>query len=582
MSSNVEQIKSRLGIADVVQSYIKIQKAGVNFRASCPFHSEKTPSFFVSPSRESWHCFGCNRGGDIFSFVMEIEGVDFPEALRILANRAGVELKRSDSQFSSERSKYSQILADSKNFYEEELEKNKEVLLYLKNRGLNKETIKSFDIGFVSGPPISGWRNLYDFLKSKSYSDLDIEKTGMIIKSEKGYYDRFRNRVMFPLFNSSGSIVGFSGRIFENLEALLPFGSKASKSEAKYINTPQTILYDKSKILYGFDKAKTEIRKKDCCILVEGQMDVIMSHQAGFINTVAVSGTALTEDHLRIIRRLTDKIIMAFDMDEAGLEASGRGIDMALRNGFDIKVAVVPVGKDPADTIRENLGLWKEAVEKSRHVIDFFLEILSKKNEDRRIFKKEVEKKVLPYVAAIGSEIEKAHWVREIANKLLMKEEPIWEELRKKESLKDDVAQEPERKILPRTRKSLLEDRLIGFILWQKNKEEAELQENDIKFFISRCQPFLSDEKQNFLDNFSSDICSNLIFEAELFYTGTRSIKDDINNLTLELESEAIKEKLEEIGIKISQLEMAGKESEIPAYLNEFQELSKRLNEIRQ
>lgn len=573
MSSNVEQIKSRLGIADVVQSYIKIQKAGVNFRASCPFHSEKTPSFFVSPGRESWHCFGCNRGGDIFSFVMEIEGVDFPEALRILANRAGVELKRSDSQFSSERSKYSQILADSKNFYEEELEKNKEVLLYLKNRGLNKETIKSFDIGFVSGPPVSGWRNLYDFLKSKSYSDLDIEKAGMIIKSEKGYYDRFRNRIMFPLFNSSGSIVGFSGRIF---------GSETSESGGKYINTPQTILYDKSKILYGFDKAKTEIRKKDCCILVEGQMDVIMSHQAGFINTVAVSGTALTEDHLRIIKRLTDKIIIAFDMDEAGFEASGRGIDMALRNGFDIKVAVVPVGKDPADTIKENFELWKEAVEKSRHVIDFFLEILSKKNEDRRIFKKEVEKKILPYVAAIGSEIEKAHWVREIANKLLMKEEPIWEELRKKESLKDDVAQEPERKILPRTRKSLLEDRLIGFILWQKNKEEAELEENDIKFFISKCQPFLSDEKQNFLDNSSPDICSNLIFEAELFYTGARSIKDDINNLTLELESEAIKEKLEEIGIKISQLEMAGKESEIPAYLNEFQELSKRLNEIRQ
>ncbi len=190
----------------------------------------------------------------------------------------------------------------------------------------------------------------------------------------------------------------------------------------------------------------------------------------------------------------------------------------------------MPVGKDPADTIKENFELWKEAVEKSCHVIDFFLEILSKKNEDRRIFKKEVEKKILPYVVAIGSEIEKAHWVREIANKLLMKEEPIWEELRKKESLKDDVAQEPERKILPRTRKSLLEDRLIGFILWQKNKEEAELEENDIKFFISKCQPFLSDEKQNFLDNSSPDICSNLIFEAELFYTGARSIKDDINN----------------------------------------------------
>ncbi len=578
MSSNVEQIKSRLSIVDVVQSYIKIQKTGVNFRAACPFHSEKTPSFFVSPSRETWHCFGCNRGGDIFSFVMEIEGVDFPEALRILANRAGVELKRDNTEFSGERSKSSRILFDAKNFYEEELGKNKQALLYLKNRGLNNETIKSFSIGFVP----EGWRNLYDFLKSKNYTDSDIEKTGMIIKSEKGHYDRFRSRIMFPLFNSSGSTVGFSGRIFRNLEASLPLGSEASKLEAKYINTPQTILYDKSKILYGFDKAKTEIRKKDCCILVEGQMDVIMSHQAGFINTVAVSGTALTLDHLRTIKRLTDKIIVAFDKDEAGFEAVGRGIDMALREGFDIKVAVVPLGKDPDDTIKENPKLWKEAVEKSRHIIDFLLEILSEKNEDRRIFKKEVEKKVLPYVAIIGSEIEKAHWVKEIANKLLMKEEPIWEELKKKEFLRDNVIQEPEPKILPRTRKSLLEDRLIGFILWQKDNEESDLKEEDIKVFISKCQPFLSEERQNFLDNHNLEKCSDLIFEAELFYTGARSVRDDINNLILELEMEAIKEQLEEISLRISKLEMSGNESEIPNYLNKFQELSKRLNEIKQ
>ena len=569
MSSNVEQIKSRLSIVDVAQSYIKIQKAGVNFKALCPFHSEKSPSFFVSPGRETWHCFGCNRGGDIFSFVMEIEGVDFPEALRILADRAGVELKRDNPEFSSERSKSSRILADSKNFYEEELEKNKQILLYLKNRGLNEETIKSFSIGFVP----EGWRNLYNFLKNKNYSDSDIEKTGMTIKSEKGNYDRFRSRIMFPLFNSSGSIVGFSGRVF---------GDESEAAGGKYINTPQTILYDKSKILYGFDKAKTEIRKKDCCILVEGQMDVIMSHQAGFTNTVAVSGTALTADHLRIIKRLTDKIIVAFDKDEAGFEAVERGIDMALREGFDIKVAVVPLGKDPADTIKENPELWKEAVEKSRHIINFLLEILSEKNEDKRIFKKEVEKKVLPYVAAIGSEIEKAHWVKEIANKLLMKEEPIWEELKKKEFLKDNVIQEPEPKILPRTRKSLLEDRLIGFILWQKNKGEPDLKEEDIKVFISRCQPFLSEERQNFLDNHNLEKCSDLVFEAELFYTGVRSFKDEVNDLILELEKESIKKQLEEIGLKINQLEISNNESEIPVHLNKFQELSKRLNEIRQ
>lgn len=588
MSSNVEQIKSRLDIVDVVQSYIKIQRAGINFRALCPFHSEKSPSFFVSPSRETWHCFGCNRGGDIFSFVMEIEGVDFPEALRILANRAGVELKRDNPEFSSERSKSSRILAEAKNFYERELDKNKKVLLYLKNRGLKDETIKSFGIGFAPGPPTGGWRNLHDFLKGKGYFDSDMEKTGLVIKQEmqSNYYDRFRNRIMFPLASSSGQIVGFSGRIFSTEGGSVSGGGE---SGGKYINTPQTILYDKSKILYGFDKAKTEIRKKNYCILVEGQMDVIMSHQAGFINTVAVSGTSLTLDHLKIIKRLTDKIIMAFDKDEAGFEAVGRGIDMALKDGFDVKVAVVPLGpdstvgvnKDPADVIKKNPELWKEAVEKSRHIIDFLLEVLSEKNEDRRIFKKEVEKKVLPYVAAIGSEIERAHWVKKIANKLLIKEEPIWEELKKKESLKDDMENKPEQKILARTRKSLLEDRLIGFILWQKNREDSELEEEDIRIFISKCQPFLSGERQNFLDNPNLEKCNDLIFEAELFYTGARSIKDDINNLILELEKESIKEHLEEIGLKISQLEMSGKEEEISAYLNKFQELSKRLNEIK-
>ncbi|MBU4224115.1 DNA primase, partial [Patescibacteria group bacterium] len=218
-SSSVEQIKSRLNIVDVVQGYIKLQKAGANLKANCPFHSEKTPSFFVSPARESWHCFGCNRGGDMFAFVMEIEGVEFVEALKILASRAGIELAPIDSKHKNERARLLKLIDDAKNFYESELKKNKEAIDYLKERGLKEETMKEFGIGFAPGPPANGWRNLYDFLKNRSYSDSEMEKAGLVIKSDKpqaGDYDRFRSRIMFPLYNYSGQAVGFSGRIFRN------------------------------------------------------------------------------------------------------------------------------------------------------------------------------------------------------------------------------------------------------------------------------------------------------------------------------------------------------------------------------
>ena len=287
MSSPVEQIKQRLSVVDVIQSYIKLDKAGANFKARCPFHSEKTASFFVSPARDIWHCFGCSRGGDIFAFVMEIEGVEFIEALKILAERAGIKLKMEDPRLRNERVRLLDLMKDAADFYRRELDKREEVLDYLHKRGLKTETIQSWHLGYAPQES-EGWRNLYEYLLSKGYSDEEMEKTGMAIKAdqrEKRYYDRFRGRIMFPIFDFSGRVVGFSGRLYPEIE---------KEGVGKYINSPQTVLYDKSKILYGFDKAKTEIRKKDACVLVEGQMDVLMSHQAGVANSVAVSGTGLT------------------------------------------------------------------------------------------------------------------------------------------------------------------------------------------------------------------------------------------------------------------------------------------------
>lgn len=551
MSSQVEQIKSRLNIIDVVQSYLRLQKAGVNYRALCPFHSEKTPSFFVSPVRDSWHCFGCNKGGDIFSFVMEIEGMEFPEALNLLASRAGVEIRPVDQKYRSERARLLQLMEEAKKFYEAQLKKNQEVIDYLKERGVKGETAKSFGIGYAP----EGWRNLYDFLKNKNYSDAEIEKSGMVVKSDKGYYDRFRNRIMFPINNSSGQVVGFSARIF---------GKEDETTGGKYINTPQTILYDKSNILYGFDKAKNETRKKNQCILVEGQMDVIMSHQAGIANTVAASGTALTKDHLNLIKRLTDNIVVAFDKDEAGVGAAGRGIDMALADGFDVKVAVVPLGKDPADAVKESPNEWKKALEKAKNVIEFYLDLLK---GDR----KKIERIILPYVAVLPGEMDKAHWVAEIARQLKINEQAVWEDLKKINKPTSDV--QPRRDVgrrEPVSRLQLLKNRLTGFILWQRDTEDRELK--------AAIDKFVGDE--NFDLNNLNLSQEQLIFEIELFYSKASDLKTEFEKLILEFKKEQIKSELIMITEKIKEMENKD-EANIENYLSKFHELAKKLNEIK-
>ncbi|MEK9166229.1 MAG: DNA primase, partial [Patescibacteria group bacterium] len=281
MPSPIEDIKSRLSVVDVVGSYIRLQKAGANYKAPCPFHREKTPSFYVSPGREIWHCFGCGNGGDIFRFVMQIEGVEFPEALEILAGKAGVTLKKEDPHMVSERKRLISLLEDAAKFFTAELKKRDDALLYLKGRGLKAESVGSFRLGYAPAE----WRALTNFLAVHGYRKEEMERSGLAIRKENGdMYDRFRGRVMFPVWDGAGRIIGFSGRIFE---------TSADENGGKYINTPQTSLYDKSRTLYLWDRAKNAIRKFDSCILVEGQMDAVMSHQAGQDNAVAVSGTAL-------------------------------------------------------------------------------------------------------------------------------------------------------------------------------------------------------------------------------------------------------------------------------------------------
>ncbi len=283
MNSPVQQIKERLSIEEVVSSYIKLDRAGANLKARCPFHNEKTPSFFVSPDRGSYYCFGCGAKGDIFTFIEEFEGLDFKGALKILAERAGVPLVQYNKEKEGEKERLYKAMEEATKFFEKNLVENQEALKYLRERGLENKTIRDFRIGFVK----NDWRELYSHLQMIGFTDIEIEKAGLAKKTEKGMYDRFRGRIMFPISDSSGRIIAFSGRILED-----------DGKSAKYLNSPETPIFNKSSVLFGIDKAKDSIRKNNFSILVEGQMDLILSHQAGFKNTVASSGTAMTDSIL--------------------------------------------------------------------------------------------------------------------------------------------------------------------------------------------------------------------------------------------------------------------------------------------
>lgn len=444
MAGIVDQIKDKVDIVDLISSYLKLQKSGMNYKARCPFHNEKTGSFFVSPERQIWHCFGCSLGGDIFGFVKQIEGIEFPEALRILAARAGVKLERQSpeyEEYQSAKTKLYEVCELAMRFFGKQLHESpigKKALAYLHDRGLSDKSINDFYLGYAP----NSWSSLYDFLTRK-YSNKEIFDAGLIIKKDSGgasfakgygrpqYYDRFRSRIMFPIFDINGQVVGFTGRVFGELAQQDDVG--------KYVNSPQTAIYDKSRILYGLDKAKLDIRRSDKCLVVEGNMDVIMSHQAGAKHVVASSGTALTDGHLKIIKRYTDNLDLCFDSDSAGTMATDRGVDLALAKGFNVGIITIrpPAGeaseselKDPADYVKKYGEKWSEYTQKSKPFMDFYFET-AKNSFDlaTALGKKLFSQRLMPLLASMANKIEQSHWVSEIALVLKTKEEILYQDL---------------------------------------------------------------------------------------------------------------------------------------------------------
>ncbi|MCD5384629.1 MAG: DNA primase [Candidatus Pacebacteria bacterium] len=469
MSSTVEQIKDRVDIIDLVSGYMSLQRAGANMKARCPFHSERSPSFTVSPERQSYHCFGCGEHGDIFTFIEKIEGVDFKGALKILAEKAGIEIKyegpKKSKEELDEREQMFAAMQQAAEFYFQRLQESKEVLKYLESRGITRETIRKFQIGFAP----DDWHAAENMLKIAGFNLDTLEKVGLSIKGDKGHYDRFRSRIMFPMRDTAGRVVAFSGRIFGDVD----------DKTAKYINSPETELYSKSKVLYGFDMAKQAIRKNDFTILVEGQMDLVACHQSGYSNTVAISGTALTNEHCKLLSRMSKNIVLALDADDAGIKAAGRSAIIALANGFDTKVATLPEGKDPADVLQDSeLGKWKKIIKDAKHIVEFLLDVYASKNkDDERKFKKRVEEVVLPFVARIQSKIDQDHFIRVVAGKIGVSESTIILTLQDVKLPIDQIkTQEPAKVRSQDYRKQFSPlAMLISIIVWQESVKDASI-----------------------------------------------------------------------------------------------------------
>ncbi|MCI0850053.1 MAG: DNA primase, partial [Chloroflexi bacterium] len=365
----IDEVKARIDIVELVGAHVKLQKAGRNFKGLCPFHNEKTPSFIVTPDRQTWHCFGaCGTGGDVFSFVMRSEDIEFGEALRQLGERAGVALndRRDTKEDESDQRLFQANEAAAAYFYNALVQSKAgaEARSYLTRRGLDADTIEAFQLGYSP----DSWESLRSHLMERGFSGQELLNAGLLVESERGGYDRFRGRLMFPIRDERGRVVGFGGRHLET-----PGADKTEDPGAKYINTPRTALFDKGTILYALDRAKEAVRRERTVIVVEGYMDVIAAHQFGIEHTVAAMGTALTEAQIRVLERRKSKILLAMDADAAGIEATLRALREAAETGA---VRAAPASAHPADVrdedFAEQIQEWSRDALK-RAAINFYV-----------------------------------------------------------------------------------------------------------------------------------------------------------------------------------------------------------------
>ena len=564
-SELLEEIRSRCDIVDIISEYVSLKPAGKGFKALCPFHEEKTPSFMVSPEKQLFHCFGCGEGGNVFNFVMKFEKVDFFEAVKMLAKKAGVTLptdEKKENFLYRQKERLYKLNSLVVNYYRECLFRTlrgKKIIDYLKKREINDKTIEQYRLGYA--PP--EWDVLTNFLKKKGYSYEELIKAGLTkrSKTEDKFLDYFRDRIIFPIFNVQGKIVGFGGRVLDD-------------SLPKYINSPETLIYNKGSNLYSLNFAKEDIRKKNSVIIVEGYTDILIVQQYGFNNGVASLGTALTIKQVELIKRFTDNVLIAYDADSAGNIATLRSLDLLIKAGLEVKVIVLPQKYDPADflTKRGNKA-FQSLIDSSLSLMDYKLKLLYAKYSSNTIEGKvNIFKEILPTLGVIDNEVELRAQIKKISEELKLSEEAILIELQKyKKGTKDFTYNfiKPDSEL----GNVIAEKILIGCMLEDKEIAQKVLKSLQVEDFtvllhreiVSAIERLLKDDKeinsQKVIDYLNDDKAANIISSILMEEAITFDEKvisgyiNTINNFKLVQEKKNLEKKAKMLDEKIKKSE---------------------------
>ena len=557
MSNEVEEIKDKLDIVDYVGKVVQLKKTGQNYKGLCPFHNEKTPSFIVSQDKQIFHCFGCNEGGDIFAWVMKTDGMEFVEALKKLAADAGVTLTREyNPEKSDAREKLFDINEEACAFFEKNMRSDagKNALAYFKKRKLTDKTIKEFRLGYASGG-----NALLKKLISDGYKKSDLVGAGVAKVKDGKLVDQFRSRVTFPIINTGGRVVGFSARVLGD-------------SLPKYLNTPSTDIYDKSGILYGIYQAKEAMRKQNHTIVVEGNMDVIASHQAGVKNVVASSGTALTERQLDILKKFSPNIKLAFDIDPAGDMATRRAIEKAFAKGINLKIIQIPEGKDAADLVAKDPKKWIEAVKEATYVMDYLFDKLFTADTQKDILKKKkATREFISFIAKLEDFVEKDHYIKKLADKINVGEDAIRKTLDKQVITKEKEKIEPEKK--PKKEggaREKVEIRLLGVALGNEKCHEFLFSNVDTSDFESaEALELYTKAKKHYNTGkvFSLNKFNKLLEPEEAKNLGVLLVKTELE--TENLDEEEIQEEVFYLAKKIKQLNIDSEKAQISQEIKE-------------
>ena len=583
----VEEVKAKTDIVSLIGEYVDLKKAGRNYKGLCPFHAEKTPSFMVSPELQIFKCFGCGESGDVYSFLEKHEGMDFYEALKFLADRAGVKLKPQMMKQRGEKERLYEINTYASRFYNWVLlshKSGKKALKYLtKERGLKKDTIEEFKIGYCPNEPFAMKKYMFD---KKNVEIEELDKVGLIYRRGKDIYDRFRSRVIFPLHDHRGNPIGFAGRI-------LPSDEK--KDLAKYINTPETRIYHKGNVLYGLYKTKGDIKRQEEAVIVEGELDLISSWQEGIKNVVATKGTALTEDQVRLLSRYTDTVTLALDADLAGDKAARRGIEIAQSEGLEVKVARLKKYKDPDEAARKDIGYYKKELKNAVNVWDFIVDsIFSKHDVKKGEGKAKISRKVAPVLSSIDDKIVQAHYVKVVAERLDVPEEAVAEQvsLSRQKQERPKVALEEEKK-KEKGRRERLEERFLTLSFQSKPSEILKKDFGDLiktplaKRLYKNYLEFKKDNKKFDAASFKESLPKELekgfsemmLAEEELVNTPSE-LKREVSQIIHGLRKLNFEEERVEITEKLKEYEKKGDDEKLEKAQKELVEINEKYSEL--